>query len=278
MIDSMISYFKNTPYLMKHAYHRLKSKWMWLAIPFVVSIAMLLIMMLIFHLSGTEEIKQARGYFRLSSLVCFAFIWVAIYQSYNSFKTDYFIVKLFNFNPIYQNILIAVVTSITMFITLIIIMLATPVNIESSIYSALFYVVMTLLFIVVASTLLGLISIINSKVNIIFYVVTFIMFFTVPIIFIPKSDTSIWLHILMLNPLFYLVEGISQSVVLGALSLNNIPYHLFFVLFLAIICVFIYALYRIIAHKKYVYAQSPSHMRDKTQENQQNEEQDIKED
>ena len=53
---------------------------------------------------------------------------------------------------------------------------------------------------------------------------------------------------------------------------------LFFVLFLAIICVFIYALYRIIAHKKYVYAQSPSHMRDKTQENQQNEEQDIKED
>ena len=186
--------------------------------------------------------------------------------------------KLFNFNPIYQNILIAVVTSITMFITLIIIMLATPVNIESSIYSALFYVVMTLLFIVVTSTLLGLISIINSKVNIIFYVVTFIMFFTVPIIFIPKSDTSIWLHILMLNPLFYLVEGISQSVVLGALSLNNIPYHLFFVLFLAIICVFIYALYRIIAHKKYVYAQSPSHMRDKTQENQQNEEQDIKED
>lgn len=272
MIDSMISYFKNTPYLMKHAYHRLKSKWMWLVIPFMVSIAMLLIMMLIFHLSGTEEIKQARGYFRLTSLVCFVFIWVAIYQSYNTFKDDYFIVKLFNLNPIYQNVLIAIVTSITMFITLIIIILATPVNIESSIYSALFYVVMTMLFIVVISTLLGLISIIQSKVDIIFYVVTFIMFFTVPIIFIPNSDTSIWLHILMLNPLFYLVEGISQSVVLGALSLNNIPYHLYFVLFLAIMCVFIYALYRIIAYKKYVYVESLSNKEETTQENQQNEE------
>ncbi|MDW8572615.1 sugar ABC transporter permease [Staphylococcus shinii] len=270
MIDSMISYFKNTPYLMKHAYHRLKSKWMWLAAPFVVSIALLLIMMLIFHLSGTEEIKQARGYFRLTSLVCFAFIWIAIYQSYNTFKTDYFVGKLFNLNPVFQNILISIVISITMFITLIIIILATPVNIESSIYSALFFVVMTMLFIIIISTFLGLISIIQSKINTIFYVVTFIMFFTVPIIFIPNSDTSILLHILMLNPLFYLVEGISQSVVLGTLSLNNIPYHLYFVLFLAIMGVLIYALYRIVAHKKYDYVKTNSHTEETTEANPQN--------
>ncbi|WP_437750863.1 sugar ABC transporter permease [Staphylococcus shinii] len=270
MIDSMISYFKDTPYLMKHAYHRLKSKWMWLAAPFVVSIALLLIMMLIFHLSGTEEIKQARGYFRLTSLVCFAFIWIAIYQSYNTFKTDYFIGKLFNLNPVFQNILISIVISITMFITLIIIILATPVNIESSIYSALFFVVMTMLFIIIISTFLGLISIIQSKINTIFYVVTFIMFFTLPIIFIPNSDTSILLHILMLNPLFYLVEGISQSVVLGTLSLNNIPYHLYFVLFLAIMGVLIYALYRIVAHKKYDYVKTNSHTEETTEANPQN--------
>lgn len=270
MIDSMITYFKNTPYLMKHAYHRLKSKWMWLAAPFVVSIALLLIMMLIFHLSGTEEIKQARGYFRLTSLVCFAFIWIAIYQSYNTFKTDYFIGKLFNLNPVFQNILISIVISITMFITLIIIILATPVNIESSIYSALFFVVMTMLFIIIISTFLGLISIIQSKINTIFYVVTFIMFFTLPIIFIPNSDTSILLHILMLNPLFYLVEGISQSVVLGTLSLNNIPYHLYFVLFLAIMGVLIYALYRIVAHKKYDYVKTNSHTEETTEANPQN--------
>ncbi|WP_436953497.1 sugar ABC transporter permease [Staphylococcus shinii] len=270
MIDSMISYFKNTPYLMKHAYHRLKSKWMWLATPFVVSIALLLIMMLIFHLSGTEEIKQARGYFRLTSLVCFAFIWIAIYQSYNTFKTDYFVGKLFNLNPVFQNILISIVISITMFITLIIIILATPVNIESSIYSALFFVVMTMLFIIIISTFLGLISIIQSKINTIFYVVTFIMFFTVPIIFIPNSDTSILLHILMLNPLFYLVEGISQSVVLGTLSLNNIPYHLYFVLFLAIMGVLIYALYRIVAHKKYDYVKTNLHTEETTEANSQN--------
>ncbi|WP_257934635.1 sugar ABC transporter permease [Staphylococcus shinii] len=266
----MISYFKNTPYLMKHAYHRLKSKWMWLAAPFVVSIALLLIMMLIFHLSGTEEIKQARGYFRLTSLVCFAFIWIAIYQSYNTFKTDYFVGKLFNLNPVFQNILISIVISITMFITLIIIILATPVNIESSIYSALFFVVMTMLFIIIISTFLGLISIIQSKINTIFYVVTFIMFFTLPIIFIPNSDTSILLHILMLNPLFYLVEGISQSVVLGTLSLNNIPYHLYFVLFLAIMGVLIYALYRIVAHKKYDYVKTNSHTEETTEANPQN--------
>jgi hypothetical protein len=36
--DSMINYFINTPHLIKHAYHRLKSQWMWLVIPFIVII------------------------------------------------------------------------------------------------------------------------------------------------------------------------------------------------------------------------------------------------
>lgn len=65
----MINYFINTPHLIKHAYHRLKSQWMWLVIPFIVSMVVLLIMMLIFKMNGTEEIKQARGFFRLAAVM-----------------------------------------------------------------------------------------------------------------------------------------------------------------------------------------------------------------
>lgn len=253
MIDSMINYFINTPHLLRHAYQRLKSQWMWLVIPFIVSILVLLIMVLIFKMNGTEEIKQARGFFRLAAVMSFAYIWIAIYQSYNTFKHDYFTGKLFNLNPIFQNIIISLLFSVIMYISLIMIILATPVNIESSMLSTLYFVAMSLVFMVVISTLLGLIAIVSNKVNIIYYVVSVVMFFIVPIIFIPNTNTTLVSHILMLNPLYYLIEGISQSVVLGTLSLNNIPHHIYFLLFLALLCVVIYALYRSFAHKKYSY-------------------------
>ncbi|MBU0439116.1 sugar ABC transporter permease [Staphylococcus succinus] len=253
MIDSVINFYKNIPYLFKHAYRRLKTQWMWLAIPFIASLLLMFLMMLIFKLNDTEEIKQARGYFRLAGITSFAYIWIAIYQSYIIYKKDYLIGKLYNINPIFQNIVIATITSITMFISLVIIIFATPVNIESSIPSTLYYVVMTLIFIVVVSTILGLLTIKYTKINAMYFVGSFITFFIVPILFIPKTNETIVSHILMLNPVFYLIQGITQSVVLGALSLNNIPYHLYYYLFIAMLCVVIFAMYRTIANKKYFY-------------------------
>ncbi|RIP33078.1 sugar ABC transporter permease [Staphylococcus gallinarum] len=252
MIDSLINFCKNIPYLIKHVYLRLKERWIWFVAPFVASIIILLIMMLIFKINNTEEIKQARAYYRLAALTSFSFMWITIYQSYLIYKKDYFISKLYNINPIFQNIIIALVSCILMFVSLVIIIFATPVNIESSIISTLYYVVMTLIFTVVISTIMGLLTIISSKINIIYYIISTITFFIVPIIFIPTTKEGIITHILMLNPIYYLIEGVSQSVVLGALSLNNLPYHIYYYLFIGLLCVVIYALYRTIANKKYI--------------------------
>ncbi|WP_436861102.1 sugar ABC transporter permease [Staphylococcus caeli] len=264
MIDSIINYFTKIPYLMRHAYHRQKSQWIWLAAPFIVSLIALFITMLIFKINGTEEIKQAQGYFKLTAGTSFFYIWIAIYRSYRTFKSEYFTGKLFNLNPIVQNMVIAIVLCLTMLISLICIIIATPVNIESSIYSTLFFGIMSMLFVVVVSTLLGLCSILSRKVDIIYYVISCIMFLIVPILFIPNSNTTLLSHVLMLNPLYYLIEGFAQSVVLGVLSLNNIPYHLYYLLFLALLCVWIYALYRIVAHKKYVHTTASKNVEGKS--------------
>ncbi|MDN6842638.1 MAG: sugar ABC transporter permease, partial [Staphylococcus equorum] len=73
------------PYLSKQAYHRLKSQWVWLVIPFLSSLALLFLLMLIFKINGTEELIQARAYFRLAGLTTFAYIWIAVYRSYNTY-------------------------------------------------------------------------------------------------------------------------------------------------------------------------------------------------
>lgn len=253
MIDSLINFYKNIPYLLKHVLVRFKEIWIWFVAPFVASIIILLIMMLVFKMNNTEEIKQARAYYRLAALTSFSFMWITIYQVYLIYKKDYFISKLYNINPIFQNIIITIASSILMFISLIIIIFATPVNIESSVISTLYYVIMALIFMVVVSTSMGLISILTTKLNLIYYIISAITFFIVPIIFIPTTNEGIVTHILMLNPVYYLIEGVSQSVVLGALSLNNLPYHIYFYLFIGLLCVIIYALYRTIANKKYIF-------------------------
>lgn len=253
MIDSLINFYKNIPYLLKHVLVSFKERWIWFVAPFVASIIILLIMMLVFKMNNTEEIKQARAYYRLAALTSFSFMWITIYQVYLIYKKDYFISKLYNINPIFQNIIITIASSILMFISLIIIIFATPVNIESSVISTLYYVIMALIFMVVVSTIMGLISILTTKLNLIYYIISAITFFIVPIIFIPTTNEGIVTHILMLNPVYYLIEGVSQSVVLGALSLNNLPYHIYFYLFIGLLCVIIYALYRTIANKKYIF-------------------------
>lgn len=253
MIDSLINFYKNIPYLLKHVLVRFKEIWIWFVAPFVASIIILLIMMLVFKMNNTEEIKQARAYYRLAALTSFSFMWITIYQVYLIYKKDYFISKLYNINPIFQNIIITIASSILMFVSLIIIIFATPVNIESSVISTLYYVIMALIFMVVVSTIMGLISILTTKLNLIYYIISAITFFIVPIIFIPTTNEGIVTHILMLNPVYYLIEGVSQSVVLGALSLNNLPYHIYFYLFIGLLCVIIYALYRTIANKKYIF-------------------------
>ena len=127
-------------------------------------------------MNNTEEIKQARAYYRLAALTSFSFMWITIYQVYLIYKKDYFISKLYNINPIFQNIIITIASSILMFISLIIIIFATPVNIESSVISTLYYVIMALIFMVVVSTIMGLISILTTKLNLIYYIISAITF------------------------------------------------------------------------------------------------------
>lgn len=56
---------------------------------------------------------------------------------------------------------------------------------------------------------------------------------------------------MMLNPLYYFVNGSSQAIVFGTVSMSNLPYHLYIIILIGIMCVINYALVRHIAFDKY---------------------------
>lgn len=251
MIDKLINYNKKFPYLINSALSYQKRQWKWSVVPFICSLLLLFIFMVVFKINNTEDLQQARWFFRLSAFVTFAFVTVAIYLNYKRFVRVYYTGKMFNISPIVEIIINTIVWCLLLLILLIISIFSTPINIESSFITTFYFVIMAGILITVISIILGLISILTFKIDTLFYICTAITFFIVPIIFIPTTKSSIIMHVLMLNPVFYVVEGVSQSVVFGAISLNNLPYHFYFYFVIGILCVIIYALKRIVAYKKY---------------------------
>lgn len=251
MIDKLINYNKKIPNLINSALSYQKRQWKWLVVPFICSLLLLLVLMVIFNINNTEDLQQARWFFRLSAFVTFGYVAVAIYLNYKRYVRVYYTGKMFNISPIVEIIINTIVWCILLLILLVIFIFSTPINIESSFITTLYFVIMAGILISVISIIMGLITVLMFKLDTLFYICTAITFFIVPIIFIPTTKPSILMHILMLNPVFYVVEGVAQSVVFGAISLNNVPYHFYFYFVIGILCVLAYALKRKVAHAKY---------------------------
>ncbi|MEQ6961237.1 sugar ABC transporter permease [Staphylococcus arlettae] len=251
MIDKLINYNKKIPNLINSALSYQKRQWKWLVVPFICSLLLLLVLMVIFNINNTEDLQQARWFFRLSAFVTIGYVAVAIYLNYKRYVRVYYTGKMFNISPIVEIIINTIVWCILLLILLVIFIFSTPINIESSFITTLYFVIMAGILISVISIIMGLITVLMFKLDTLFYICTAITFFIVPIIFIPTTKPSILMHILMLNPVFYVVEGVAQSVVFGAISLNNVPYHFYFYFVIGILCVLAYALKRKVAHAKY---------------------------
>ena len=251
MIDNIILYFKNLPHLITYCVRRLKKIWKWFAMSLVIGIILVLGLEGIFDINHNTDIAQGRWLFRVTSLIVFGHIVLSVYLSYKFYRKDYMVMKSFHISSVTPTIVIALLAFVDMFILGLIIAFLKPINFETSLLSLIYYLIMTSIFIGVIAVTFGLLKFILKRFDTIYFIMSAICFFIVPILFIPKTHLSIVDHILMLNPVYYLVHGNAQSIIFGAVSMNNIPYHIYFILFLVLMCVINYALVRYIAFDKY---------------------------
>ena len=251
MIDNLIMYIKNFPHLISFCKKRFKQSWKWFAISSIVSLIMILAIEGFFNFNHTTDIIQARWLLRVAALIIFSIITLSIYLGYRYYVKDYIVMKSFHVSSVTPSIVIAMLALISMFILGLIIAFLKPVNFETSLLSLLYYLVISAIFISISAVMFGLLKYVFKNVDIVFIIISVISFFMVPILFIPKMHLNLLNHILMINPLYYFVHGSAQSVVFGSVSMSNIPYHIYIILFMALMCVINYVLVRHIALDKY---------------------------
>ena len=214
MIDNLIVYIKNLPHLFSFCTQRLKQTWKWFAISLIIGLVIILALEGFFNFNHTTDIVQVRWLFRISSFIIFSIIIQSIYIAYKYYIRDFVVMKSFHISAVTPTIVIAMLGLITILILGIVIIILKPVNFEASILSFLYYLVILAIFISVTSIILGLLSYAIKHVKLIFIIVSAISFFMVPITYIPNTNLNVVNHIMMLNPLYYFVNGSSQAIVL----------------------------------------------------------------
>ncbi len=132
-----------------------------------------------------------------------------IYISYHHYMNDFLVTKLFNISAATPVVIMSILSFIMLVILTMISALVKPVNFETS-YIALFYFYCDgNYFVGLISVTFGLIRLLTEKINIIFYGVCVLCFLLLPIIFIPNPNHVFINHILMLNPMYYIVKWYS---------------------------------------------------------------------
>lgn len=250
MKEIIINAYKHIPYVFQNTLIHIKKNWKWLVIPFVAYLLVLIAVHVFFTYRDTTEIVRATFYYRLVGMNVFLFGWLAIWRSLKHFKRYYFVTKLYNIMPVWNTIVLATLYMLMSVLLNGIISIIKPINIDTSVLGVLYYVVLSIAFITIIVTMLGYLSIIYRHVQLGFYIVSAMMLFTVPIFYIIPYGASLIRHILMLNPIFYLVVGTQDAMIIGPVKVYDIPYHFYFYFVIAALILATYCLSRFITYQK----------------------------
>ncbi|MBO1199802.1 hypothetical protein J3T65_10690 [Staphylococcus simiae] len=251
MLDQIISYFKNLPHSVRFTIKRLKTTWPLFIALIALCVLLLIAFELVVHFGHLSDIREARWMLRIVSFIVYLCIIFAIYKGYQHYAKDFMLMQSFNLSATIPNIVIVILAIVSLAVVTTFAAVLKPINFETSIIALLFYIVLSAILISTLSVTIGLLRLIFKNVDVIFYVCSIINIVILPIVFMPNPNQMLLNHILMLNPFYYLVNGMSQSVMFGVTSMENIPYHFYFVFIIVLLLVINFALARYTTHAIY---------------------------
>ncbi|AVQ33376.1 teichoic acid translocation permease [Staphylococcus muscae] len=242
MLERFIQFFHEIPRYFRYALYRVMMHRRWVVLTFLVSSLIMFITVLAFKILGTIDITQASINYRLTGLITFAVIWIAIYNNYRLFPRDYYVTRHFNSSPFLHVALSGLLYGLTLFLLMVVMITTKSINTDTTWFGVFFYSLMSLFFMITLSFLFGVIYMLYPKLNQLYIIISVVLMLLLPIFYLPDKISGVIGHLLMLNPLYYLVNGMQQSVIVGHDAVNHLGYHLYFCCFMGLMIVFSFAL------------------------------------
>ncbi|MCE4957521.1 hypothetical protein [Macrococcoides caseolyticum] len=248
-MNELLNAIKYIPHTFKNAlieiYYNKKLYSIWL----VINLLLIGSAFLYINISESLPIEKLSKVWSLSGYLVFFWIACSVYFSMKMLQARGFMLNITN-TPTYVLTTVQIINFFILFILsllmLVMIAKANQVEIDFSLLSVLYFSLMTFLLLLPICTVLALLSHLMVNSRIIIMLLFVLIFISVPILWIPSDLPSLALNILNLNPFYFVVNGIQESVVLGTNSFLNIPTQMIFLFELFLFYIWFNYFYKIL--------------------------------
>lgn len=231
-------HIKHFPHMIKYCFFEVRYHYKYYLSAFGIMLLLLILTFGQLLIRDTIDIQRSTSFFRLVGF--FAYIWIFL-SLFHAEKTVRKQGSLYNrlSVPYYVGTSAQVFLAMLMFLVIITITGIVSTNmseiIEINHLGFFYYLVMAYILLVPLASIIGLLGKHFYKARFIVFGLLIVLLFIVPILYVPNNMYAVWVNVLKLNPLFYIINGFQQTMILGDASVTNLPYHILFYFELAIV-------------------------------------------
>lgn len=231
-------HIKHFPHMIKYCFFEVRYHYKYYLSAFGIMLLLLILTFGQLLIRDTIDIQRSTSFFRLVGF--FAYIWIFL-SLFHAEKTVRKQGSLYNrlSVPYYVGTSAQVFLAMLMFLVIITITGIVSTNmseiIEINHLGFFYYLVMAYILLVPLASIIGLLGKYFYKARFIVFGLLIVLLFIVPILYVPNNMYAVWVNVLKLNPLFYIINGFQQTMILGDASVTNLPYHILFYFELAIV-------------------------------------------
>ena len=231
-------HIKHFPHMIKYCFFEVRYHYKYYLSAFGIMLLLLILTFGQLLIRDTIDIQRSTSFFRLVGF--FAYIWIFL-SLFHAEKTVRKQGALYNrlSVPYYVGTSAQVFLAMLMFLIIITItgMVSTNMSeiIDINPLGFFYYLVMAYILLVPLASIIGLLGKYFYKTRFIVFGLLIILLFIVPVLYVPNNMYAVWVNVLKLNPLFYIINGFQQTMILGNASVTNLPYHILFYFELGIV-------------------------------------------
>lgn len=231
-------HIKHFPHMIKYCFFEVRYHYKYYLSAFGIMLLLLILTFGQLLIRDTINIQRSTSFFRLVGF--FAYIWIFL-SLFHAEKTVRKQGALYNrlSVPYYVGTSAQVFLAMLMFLIIITItgMVSTNMSeiIDINHLGFFYYLVMAYILLVPLASIIGLLGKYFYKTRFIVFGLLIILLFIVPVLYVPNNMYAVWVNVLKLNPLFYIINGFQQTMILGNASVTNLPYHILFYFELGIV-------------------------------------------
>ncbi|WP_414050513.1 hypothetical protein [Macrococcus animalis] len=248
-MNELMNIIKYIPHTIKNAlieiYYNQKLYSIWLTINLLLIAATFLLL----NLTESLPIEKLSKVWSLSGYLVFFWIACSVYFSMKMLQSRGFMLNITN-TPTYVLTTVQIINFFFLFILSLLMLLliakSNKIELDTSLLSVLYFSLMTFILLMPICTILALMSHLIKNMRWIIMVILVIIFLSVPILWIPSELPELAVNILKLNPFYFIVNGIQESIVLGTMPFLNLPSQMIFIFELILIYMWFSYLYTIL--------------------------------